>query len=122
MRLLLSITLSPTQPLVKHNYPPTCRKRRDLANMLIVPGTKWCGKGYLAKRYAEIGGRSKADRCCRHHDKRCPYWIEGFQKKYSLFNWRVNTLMHCKCDERYVHYIWTECFLILQFGSFLLLM
>lgn len=78
-----------------------CRERRDLSNMLRVPGTKWCGKGYSAKKYAELGGYSKADRCCRQHDKSCPFWIMGFETKYGFFNWRINTLMHCKCDDRY---------------------
>lgn len=77
-----------------------CRQRRDLSNLLRVPGTKWCGKGWTAKKYTDLGGLSKADRCCRQHDKACPFWIMGFETKYSFFNFRVNTLMHCKCDER----------------------
>ncbi|XP_058829076.1 uncharacterized protein LOC131688669 isoform X1 [Topomyia yanbarensis] len=77
------------------------RQRRDLASMLRVPGTKWCGKGWSARNYVEIGGLSKADRCCRQHDLSCPFWILGFETKYQLFNWRVNTLMHCSCDERF---------------------
>lgn len=77
-----------------------CRHRRDLSNLLRVPGTKWCGKGWTAKKYTDIGGFSKADRCCRQHDKSCPYWIMGFETKYQFFNWRINTIMHCKCDER----------------------
>lgn len=78
-----------------------CRHRRDLTSLLRVPGTKWCGKGYSAKKYAELGGYSKADRCCRQHDKSCPFWIMGLETKYGYFNWRINTLMHCKCDDRY---------------------
>ncbi|XP_053679159.1 uncharacterized protein LOC128730151 [Anopheles nili] len=77
------------------------RQRRDLSDMLRVPGTKWCGKGWSARNYVEMGGFSKADRCCRQHDLSCPFWILGFETKYSLFNWRVNTLMHCGCDERF---------------------
>ncbi|KFB52347.1 hypothetical protein ZHAS_00020562 [Anopheles sinensis] len=77
------------------------RQRRDLSDMLRVPGTKWCGKGWSARNYVEMGGYSKADRCCRQHDLSCPFWILGFETKYSLFNWRVNTLMHCSCDERF---------------------
>lgn len=80
--------------------PPKRSHRRDLSDMMRVPGTKWCGKGYSAKRYAEMGGHSRADRCCRQHDLGCPFWIMGFQKKYGMFNWRISTLMHCKCDER----------------------
>ncbi|XP_035899130.1 uncharacterized protein LOC118506298 isoform X1 [Anopheles stephensi] len=77
------------------------RQRRDLSSMLRVPGTKWCGKGWSARSYVEMGGYSKADRCCRQHDLSCPFWILGFETKYNLFNWRVNTLMHCGCDERF---------------------
>ncbi|XP_021708995.1 uncharacterized protein LOC5571127 isoform X2 [Aedes aegypti] len=77
------------------------RHRRDLSNMLRVPGTKWCGKGWSARNYVEMGGLSKADRCCRQHDLSCPFWILGFETKYGVFNWRVNTLMHCSCDERF---------------------
>lgn len=81
--------------------PSNCRRRRDLTNLLQVPGTYWCGISNSAKKYAELGGRSKADRCCRQHDSKCPLWIMGFETKYGLFNWRINTLMHCKCDDRY---------------------
>ncbi|XP_052871911.1 uncharacterized protein LOC128277490 isoform X2 [Anopheles cruzii] len=77
------------------------RQRRDLSSMLRVPGTKWCGKGWSARNYVEMGGYSKADRCCRQHDLSCPFWMLGFETKYGLFNWRVNTLMHCSCDERF---------------------
>ncbi|XP_063701975.1 uncharacterized protein LOC134832017 isoform X1 [Culicoides brevitarsis] len=77
------------------------RKKRDLSSMLRIPGTKWCGAGWSATKYAHLGGLSRADRCCRKHDTTCPYWILGFETKYGLFNWRVGTLMHCSCDERF---------------------
>uniref|UniRef100_A0A8W7Q0H4 phospholipase A2 n=2 Tax=gambiae species complex TaxID=44542 RepID=A0A8W7Q0H4_ANOCL len=77
------------------------RQRRDLSSMMRVPGTKWCGKGWSARNYVDMGGYSKADRCCRQHDLSCPFWILGFETKYNLFNWRVGTLMHCGCDERF---------------------
>ncbi|XP_026314349.1 uncharacterized protein LOC113226054 [Hyposmocoma kahamanoa] len=77
------------------------RPKRDAMELLRVPGTKWCGKGFSATRYSQLGGYTKTDRCCRVHDLRCPFWIGGMEKKYGLFNWRVNTLMHCRCDERF---------------------
>ncbi|XP_052745694.1 uncharacterized protein LOC112045804 isoform X3 [Bicyclus anynana] len=77
------------------------RKKRDSMELLRVPGTKWCGKGYSATRYSQLGGYTRTDRCCRVHDLRCPFWIGGMEKKYGLYNWRVNTLMHCRCDERF---------------------
>lgn len=70
--------------------------------LLRVPGTKWCGKGFSATRYSQLGGYTRTDRCCRVHDLRCPFWIGAMEKKYGLYNWRVNTLMHCRCDERFV--------------------
>ncbi|XP_050359654.1 uncharacterized protein LOC126779581 isoform X1 [Nymphalis io] len=77
------------------------RKKRDAMELLRVPGTKWCGKGYSATRYSQLGGHTRTDRCCRVHDLRCPFWIGGMEKKFGLYNWRVNTLMHCRCDERF---------------------
>lgn len=71
-------------------------------SVLRVPGTKWCGKGRSAKAYKQLGGFGGADRCCRIHDTTCPMWIGALQRKYGLFNWRLNTLMHCSCDRRYV--------------------
>ncbi|KAJ8923087.1 hypothetical protein NQ315_001639 [Exocentrus adspersus] len=78
------------------------RSKRDLSDLLRVPGTKWCGKGYSADKYTRLGGFSRTDRCCRKHDLSCPFWIGAFETKYGLFNWRVNTLMHCNCDQRLV--------------------
>jgi hypothetical protein len=36
--------------------------RRDLSNYLIVPFTKYCGVGWSAKKYAEIGAHSRTGR------------------------------------------------------------
>ncbi|CAG9813378.1 unnamed protein product [Phaedon cochleariae] len=55
---------------------------------------------FLWMNYTQL--RKETDRCCRKHDLRCPFWIEGFETKYGLFNWRMNTLMHCNCDGRLV--------------------
>jgi len=79
------------------------RRKRDLLSVLRVPGTKWCGKGRSAKSYRQLDGFGGADRCCRIHDTSCPMWIGALQSKYGLFNWRLNTLMHCSCDRRYIN-------------------
>ncbi|KAL1494124.1 hypothetical protein ABEB36_009773 [Hypothenemus hampei] len=84
-----------------HNNSSAIRSKRDISDLFRVPGTKWCGKGYSADKYTRLGGFSKTDRCCRKHDLSCPFWIGGFETKYGLFNWRLNTLMHCNCDERF---------------------
>ncbi|XP_050525525.1 uncharacterized protein LOC126896629 [Daktulosphaira vitifoliae] len=77
------------------------RRKRDLMAVLRVPGTKWCGKGRSAKKYTHLGGFGGADRCCRVHDTSCPLYIGALETKYGLFNWRLNTLMHCSCDRRF---------------------
>ncbi|XP_031353036.1 uncharacterized protein LOC116177975 isoform X3 [Photinus pyralis] len=77
------------------------RRKRSIVDWLQIPGTKWCGKGFSAEKYTELGGFSRTDKCCRRHDTACPFWIGGFETKYGLFNWRVNTLMHCSCDDRF---------------------
>ncbi|XP_074037895.1 uncharacterized protein [Leptinotarsa decemlineata] len=79
----------------------TERSKRDISDIFRIPGTKWCGKGFSADKYTRLGGFSRTDRCCRKHDLRCPFWIGGFETKYGLFNWRMNTLMHCNCDQRF---------------------
>ncbi|GAB0092140.1 hypothetical protein DMENIID0001_071110 [Sergentomyia squamirostris] len=76
------------------------RKRRDLSSVLMIGNTKWCGRGFTATKYTDLGGFSKADRCCRQHDKSCPFWVSGFETKYGIFNWAVGTISHCKCDYR----------------------
>lgn len=91
--------------MVQYDIFPSCdfskRRKRDLLSVFRVPGTKWCGKGRSAKSYRQLDGFGGADRCCRIHDTSCPMWIGALQSKYGLFNWRLNTLMHCSCDRRY---------------------
>ncbi|KAK3913109.1 Acidic phospholipase A2 PA4, partial [Frankliniella fusca] len=76
------------------------RRKRDLLDAMRVPGTKWCGKGFTATSFNQLGAFSRADRCCRHHDMGCRHYIGALEEKYGLFNWRVNTIMHCSCDKR----------------------
>ncbi|VVC32061.1 Phospholipase A2 domain [Cinara cedri] len=77
------------------------RRKRDLMSVFRIPGTEWCGKGRSAKSYKHLGGFGGADKCCRIHDTSCPMWIGAMERKYGLFNWRLNTLMHCSCDRRF---------------------
>lgn len=78
-----------------------CRKKRALSDWLIAPNTKWCGRGQLADKYSELGGASKADKCCRRHDL-CKFNIYAMTTKWRLFNYRPFTLSHCNCDMRFV--------------------
>ncbi|XP_016994679.2 acidic phospholipase A2 PA4 [Drosophila takahashii] len=77
------------------------RERRQLSDWLIAPNTRWCGRGNLANgTYNDLGGASKADKCCRKHDH-CKMWIDGMSNRYDLFNYRPYTLSHCSCDLRF---------------------
>ncbi|XP_064460220.1 uncharacterized protein LOC135370408 [Ornithodoros turicata] len=73
------------------------RRKRDL---FMYPGTNWCGTGNSARKFNELGTNSMADRCCRDHDH-CPYTVEAFAKKFHMFNYRIHTVSHCECDERF---------------------
>ncbi|XP_047368245.1 uncharacterized protein LOC124956461 [Vespa velutina] len=74
------------------------RRRREL---LLIPGTQWCGRGHRATKYTNLGGFGVADACCRRHDTACPFFIPAFETRYGLFNWGISTMMHCACDERF---------------------
>lgn len=77
------------------------RKKRALSDWLIAPNTKWCGRGQTADKYSELGGASKADKCCRRHDH-CKFNIYGMSTKWRLFNYQPFTISHCNCDARFV--------------------
>ncbi|XP_042862687.1 uncharacterized protein LOC122247463 isoform X1 [Penaeus japonicus] len=77
------------------------RSRRSVLDSLRFPATKWCGVGYSASVYGELGGESSTDMCCRQHDLHCPYYVTSFEKKYGIVNWSIGTINHCACDERF---------------------
>ncbi|XP_011870580.1 PREDICTED: uncharacterized protein LOC105563540 isoform X1 [Vollenhovia emeryi] len=74
------------------------RIRREL---FMIPGTQWCGRGDRATKYTNLGGFGMADACCRKHDTSCPFYIPAFETRYGVFNWRISSMMHCACDERF---------------------
>ncbi|XP_039292077.1 uncharacterized protein LOC111056482 isoform X2 [Nilaparvata lugens] len=76
-------------------------QRRTGDAAMVLPGTKWCGKGSSASEWSQLGGLGAADRCCRLHDTSCPHHVPAFAARYGLFNWRPSTLMHCACDARF---------------------
>lgn len=78
-----------------------CRRKRALSDWLIAPNTKWCGRGQTADKYSQLGGASKADKCCRRHDH-CKFNIYAMTTKWRLFNYRPFTISHCSCDMRLV--------------------
>ncbi|XP_015602237.1 uncharacterized protein LOC107271128 isoform X1 [Cephus cinctus] len=77
------------------------RGRRGRRELLLIPGTQWCGRGHRATKYTNLGGFGTADSCCRRHDTACPFYIPAFESRYGLFNWGISTIMHCACDERF---------------------
>ncbi|XP_044758722.1 uncharacterized protein LOC123316617 [Coccinella septempunctata] len=64
----------------------------------IIPGTKWCGTGDIAKNYHDLGEDVSTDMCCRNHDL-CPVKIRAYSKKYNLNNDSLYTKSHCTCDD-----------------------
>ncbi|OWF45364.1 uncharacterized protein LOC110457150 [Mizuhopecten yessoensis] len=76
------------------------RKRSFFNKYLIFPGTKWCGRGQIAKKYDELGDDQEADVCCRDHDC-CQDIIPCFSTKHNYFNYRFHAILHCDCDRRF---------------------
>ncbi|XP_030764557.1 uncharacterized protein LOC115888840 [Sitophilus oryzae] len=65
----------------------------------IIPGTKWCGTGDIAKNYFDLGAQSSVDACCRTHDL-CPIKVRSGTQRYNLNNNSLYTKSHCECDQR----------------------
>ncbi|GJQ73887.1 hypothetical protein Trydic_g7859 [Trypoxylus dichotomus] len=99
---------------ISHCFCDASRPKRDMVgDLLRIPGTHWCGKGYSANKYTQLGFFSKTDKCCRTHDLACPFWIGAMDTKFGLHNFRANTLMHCSCDERWSYFNSANCTLIM---------
>ncbi|CAH0563568.1 unnamed protein product [Brassicogethes aeneus] len=64
----------------------------------IIPGTKWCGTGDIAKDYFDLGTDFSTDACCRAHDL-CPVKIRSYSQRYNLTNNSYYTKSHCVCDD-----------------------
>lgn len=90
---------SPAAPA--HDASQRRRSRRELADWLIAPNTRWCGRGNTANgTYNHLGGASRADKCCRKHDH-CKLYIPAMSNRFGLFNYLPYTLSHCNCDRRF---------------------
>ncbi|XP_057378704.1 group 3 secretory phospholipase A2-like isoform X1 [Daphnia carinata] len=72
------------------------RRKRDI---MMMPGTIWCGSGHRATQYKDLGAEQAVDRCCRRHDH-CPETIKSKKSKYDITNNRPITISACDCDER----------------------
>ncbi|XP_072043805.1 uncharacterized protein [Amphiura filiformis] len=76
--------------------------RRNKRDLLIFPGTLWCGVGDVADGdYDNLGEAPTVDSCCRKHDH-CPDYIESFETKYDIFNYRMYTISNCQCDNEFL--------------------
>uniref|UniRef100_A0A8C5RQF9 phospholipase A2 n=1 Tax=Laticauda laticaudata TaxID=8630 RepID=A0A8C5RQF9_LATLA len=72
------------------------RSRRGLT----LPGTLWCGSGATAEMPSELGVFQGPDVCCREHDN-CDAHITPLEFKYGMRNYRLHTISHCSCDNRF---------------------
>nr|CAH0106101.1 unnamed protein product [Daphnia galeata] len=78
------------------NPSSVSRRKRDI---MMMPGTIWCGSGHRATQYKDLGAEQAVDRCCRRHDH-CPETIKSSKSKYDITNNRPITISACDCDER----------------------
>uniref|UniRef100_A0A8C6Y776 phospholipase A2 n=1 Tax=Naja naja TaxID=35670 RepID=A0A8C6Y776_NAJNA len=65
-----------------------------------LPGTLWCGAGATAEMPSELGVFQGPDVCCREHDN-CDAHIASLEFKYGMRNYRLHTISHCSCDNRF---------------------
>ncbi|XP_053225142.1 group 3 secretory phospholipase A2 isoform X1 [Podarcis raffonei] len=65
-----------------------------------MPGTLWCGAGDSAGNFTELGVFQGPDVCCREHDM-CEAQISALGYKFGMRNFRLHTISHCECDERF---------------------
>ncbi|XP_073487149.1 group 3 secretory phospholipase A2 [Aquarana catesbeiana] len=66
----------------------------------IMPGTLWCGAGSIAENFTNLGVFHGADLCCREHDH-CVPQIQSFEFQYGIRNYKLHTVSHCDCDQRF---------------------
>ncbi|XP_031560049.1 phospholipase A2 isozymes PA3A/PA3B/PA5-like [Actinia tenebrosa] len=72
---------------------------------LVVPGTKWCGKGNNAMSFDDLGEHMETDLCCRKHDH-CPEFILPFQRRFGILNLYPSHLSHCPCEKKFYDCLW----------------
>ncbi|KAJ0173197.1 hypothetical protein K1T71_011373 [Dendrolimus kikuchii] len=73
---------------------------RKRFNLMIFPGTKWCGAGNTAENYDDLGSARETDMCCRDHDN-CPDLILAGETQHNLTNDAFYTRLNCGCDEKF---------------------
>ncbi|XP_040208109.1 group 3 secretory phospholipase A2 [Rana temporaria] len=66
----------------------------------IMPGTLWCGVGSIAENFTNLGVFREVDLCCREHDH-CGPTIQSFGFQYGIRNYKLHTVSHCDCNQRF---------------------
>ncbi|XP_045464716.1 phospholipase A2-like isoform X2 [Harmonia axyridis] len=77
-------------------FPNTRTRKHSATNF----GTKWCGKGDIARGEEDLGLFKKTDACCRTHDN-CPDFMNGHQTVHNLTNPNFFTRLSCDCDMKF---------------------
>ncbi|XP_015124801.1 phospholipase A2 [Diachasma alloeum] len=75
---------------------------RNRGYTTILPGTKWCGRGSIAKSFDDLGRYNRTDSCCRAHDN-CPDIMKPKETLHGLTNPSSSTSLSCKCDREFYH-------------------
>ncbi|XP_065288246.1 uncharacterized protein [Dermacentor albipictus] len=85
---------------VLNDHIKSLTSARDFKNLLIFPGTKWCGKGNVSEHKNDLGPLRGTDQCCRDHDHAVEF-IEPRSKKYGIVNTRLWPMMNCADDQKF---------------------
>ncbi|XP_011313038.1 phospholipase A2 [Fopius arisanus] len=75
----------------------------DLRNQgygVILPGTKWCGRGSKARGFDDLGTYNRTDACCRAHDN-CPDFMKPRETRHGLTNPSSSSSLSCECDREF---------------------
>ncbi|XP_021946095.1 uncharacterized protein LOC110844249 [Folsomia candida] len=101
----------------KNNSTDNSNSSSSSGSPLIFPGTKWCGRGDIARSSDDIGIYAETDKCCREHDH-CPENIVARTARYGLENKGDYTRSHCSCDEKFLRCLEKDRSIISALTSF----
>eukprot|EP00794_Sanderia_malayensis_P000463 gene463-1106_t len=104
MKVVLMLALTATVLLIQQDLTQARMHKYDKRglSLFIYKGTKYCGKGDIAKSYDDLGKHRLTDMCCRAHDLKCPVRISSFGKKYGTRNYSWKVKSDCKCEKRFM--------------------
>ncbi|EZA62662.1 hypothetical protein DMN91_007504 [Ooceraea biroi] len=86
----------------KNNYIRSFIMLKEVKNLRhgILPGTRWCGRGNIARNNSELGTYNELDACCRAHDS-CEDYIRPKSEKYGLYNKYICRSSLCECEVQF---------------------